>query len=460
MFKKLNNKGFSHVETFLFVIVITAVTGVGFFVYSRNQAHAGSLCGSPLVAYGSADSASKNNCVKDLQTMLNTQNKYKGSDVLAVDGIFGPLTKAAVAKFQTANKLGVDGMAGPYTFGKLCSIATPVGAPAAYALAKKDACTAHANAPVNPTKPTNAPNAPVNPTNATVKSSTVLNSTLFNNFYAKLISQEGICTDLVDHRVILPDWQTTPGEYLNSCKETSHVWGKTMNLYAKFTRYATESGYTNGNDRNTGGADQNQGPIGVKSSTCHNSEQCTQGVLTRAMAYSLVCGDLAKQNSINSIALTCYAYNDTKNKIDSIYETIKDYNANLAVIQSQNNITPQMKSNFENDINIINSKLVTINNLMNSMQSHLKKLNSDIWNSVNGNDYLNAYSKVYKNSFCAIYDFDHTIGGPNGSGSPLTINTTNYASQTKCKNYGLAADNGKATVWWNNGSAVQAYGWN
>ena len=50
MFKKLNNKGFSHIETFLFVIVIVAITGVGFFVYSRNQAHAGSLCGNPVVA--------------------------------------------------------------------------------------------------------------------------------------------------------------------------------------------------------------------------------------------------------------------------------------------------------------------------------------------------------------------------------------------------------------------------
>ena len=459
MFKKLNNKGFSHIETFLFVIVIATITGVGFFVYSRNQAHAGSLCGSPLVAYGSADSASKNSCVKDLQTMLNTLNKYKGSDVLAVDGIFGPLTKAAVKEFQTNNKLTADGMAGPYTFQKLCSIATPVGAPAAYATAKKDACTAHADAPVNPAKPNNAPNAPVNPANATVKSSTVKNSTLYKNFYSKVSEAEGICIDSLGS-IFLPDWQTNPGEYLNNCKKTSELWGKTMSLYAKFTRYATESGYTNGNDRNTGGADQNQGPIGVKSSTCHNSEQCTQGVLTRAMAYSVVCGDLATQNSNKSIALTCYAYNDTKNRIDSIYVTIKDYNANLGIISSQSNITPQMKTNFENDINKINANLATNESLMNSLQSYLKKLNSDIWNSVNGNDYLTAYSKIHKDSFCAIYDFDHTIGGPNGSGSPLTINTTNYASQTKCKNYGLAAGNGKATVWWNNGSAVQAYGWN
>jgi len=452
MFKKLNNKGFSHIETFLFVIVIATITGVGFFVYSRNQAHAGSLCGSPLVAYGSADSASKNSCVKDLQTMLNTLNKYKGSDVLAVDGIFGPLTKAAVKEFQTNNKLTADGMAGPYTFQKLCSIATPVGAPAAYATAKKDACTAHADAPVNP------PKTPVKPSTLTVKSSDELNNASYKDLSTKMKSDGSFCLYSNDV-VVLPDWQTSPYAYRSLCN-VNQQWAKTMKLYAQLNGYAIDAGYTNGNDRNTGGADQNQGPIGVKSSTCHDSESCTQGVLTRAMAYSIVCGDLATQNSNKSIALTCYAYNDTKNKIDTIFNTIKDYNINLAAIRSQNYITPQMKTNFENDIASINSGIPDYHALLNNMQKYIKNLNSDILNSVNGNDYLTAYSKIHKDSFCAIYDFDHTIGGPNGSGSPLTINTTNYASQTKCKNYGLAAGNGKATVWWNNGSAVQAYGWN
>jgi hypothetical protein len=43
MIKRLNNKGFSHVELFLLVLVIVLVSGVGYFVYNRNKsAHAGS----------------------------------------------------------------------------------------------------------------------------------------------------------------------------------------------------------------------------------------------------------------------------------------------------------------------------------------------------------------------------------------------------------------------------------
>jgi hypothetical protein len=340
-----------------------------------------------------------------------------------------------------------------------------VGAPAAYALAKKDACTAHANAPVNPTKPTNAPvnptkptNAPVNPTNATVKSSEELNNVSYKNLSTKMNSDGSLCL-LSNNVVVLPDWQTSPGTYKKDC-DLNKQWAKTMNVYSKFISYTNDSGYTNGNDRNTGGADQNQGPIGVKSTTCHDAQNCTQGVLTKAMAYSVVCGDLAGQDSNASIALTCYAYTDRKYKIDSFFDTIKDFNMNLNAIQSQSYITPQMKTSFENDIATINSKLPAYHTLLNNIQDYLKRLNSDIWNNVNGNDYLAAYSKIHKSSFCAVYDLDKEIGGANGSGSPLTINTTNYASQTECKNYGLAAGNGKATVWWNNGSAVQAYGWN
>ena len=41
--RKINNKGFSHVETFLFVIVIALIVGVGGFVYTKQKspAHAG-----------------------------------------------------------------------------------------------------------------------------------------------------------------------------------------------------------------------------------------------------------------------------------------------------------------------------------------------------------------------------------------------------------------------------------
>jgi uncharacterized protein (UPF0333 family) len=43
MIKKLNNRGFSHVESFLLVLVVVLVSGIGYFVYNHNKsAHAGS----------------------------------------------------------------------------------------------------------------------------------------------------------------------------------------------------------------------------------------------------------------------------------------------------------------------------------------------------------------------------------------------------------------------------------
>jgi peptidoglycan hydrolase-like protein with peptidoglycan-binding domain len=52
--------------------------------------------------------------VKTLQHLLNQH----GSS-LAVDGIFGPKTDAAVRAFQGSNNLTVDGIAGPKTWGKV-----------------------------------------------------------------------------------------------------------------------------------------------------------------------------------------------------------------------------------------------------------------------------------------------------------------------------------------------------
>jgi lysozyme family protein len=52
--------------------------------------------------------------VRTLQHLLRARGRN-----VAVDGIFGPLTDAAVRAFQQARSLGVDGIVGPYTWGAL-----------------------------------------------------------------------------------------------------------------------------------------------------------------------------------------------------------------------------------------------------------------------------------------------------------------------------------------------------
>ncbi len=52
--------------------------------------------------------------VRPLQQLLRARNH-----AIAVDGIFGPDTKAAVKVFQQSRGLGVDGIVGPQTWPKL-----------------------------------------------------------------------------------------------------------------------------------------------------------------------------------------------------------------------------------------------------------------------------------------------------------------------------------------------------
>ncbi|HEU5141301.1 MAG TPA: peptidoglycan-binding protein [Bacillales bacterium] len=58
---------------------------------------------------------SRGEAVSELQTKLKKAGTYEGS----IDGLYGPLTAAAVRKFQRSRGLTVDGIAGPVTLGAL-----------------------------------------------------------------------------------------------------------------------------------------------------------------------------------------------------------------------------------------------------------------------------------------------------------------------------------------------------
>lgn len=73
---------------------------------------AGSLSPWPLVRRGDQDHP-----VRTLQHLLRSRGH-----TVAVDGIFGALTDAAVRAFQQAKGLVVDGIVGPQTWGALISV--------------------------------------------------------------------------------------------------------------------------------------------------------------------------------------------------------------------------------------------------------------------------------------------------------------------------------------------------
>ena len=87
------------ISSFLAIIMICSV-----FAVSASAA-----------SYSTVRKGSKGADVKTLQTMLNSIDNAG----LAVDGIFGSGTQAAVKKFQKANRLSVDGIVGAKTWAAL-----------------------------------------------------------------------------------------------------------------------------------------------------------------------------------------------------------------------------------------------------------------------------------------------------------------------------------------------------
>jgi peptidoglycan hydrolase-like protein with peptidoglycan-binding domain len=72
------------------------------------------MAGEPQLRQGSTDDDS-GGYVTYLQQYLTNTGHYQG----AIDGIFGPLTDAAVQQFQSEKGLVVDGIVGPMTWGTL-----------------------------------------------------------------------------------------------------------------------------------------------------------------------------------------------------------------------------------------------------------------------------------------------------------------------------------------------------
>jgi len=150
--RKLNQKGFSHFEAIVLIVVLVLIGAVGTFVYSRmHKSHAGSNCKGQLLLVGSSGQ-----CVKDAQTLSVAFTGIK----MPIDGKYGPLTKTNILLFQTKAfpnaKTQWDGKVGPNTWGKLCSLIPLTKTQAVYN-AQNDACGSTSfKVPVTPT-PTPTP---------------------------------------------------------------------------------------------------------------------------------------------------------------------------------------------------------------------------------------------------------------------------------------------------------------
>ena len=59
--------------------------------------------------------------VVELQKMLNCV-VYRNTNILVLDGIFGPKTNHAVVQFQSSCNINVDGIVGPQTWGLLNAV--------------------------------------------------------------------------------------------------------------------------------------------------------------------------------------------------------------------------------------------------------------------------------------------------------------------------------------------------
>ena len=148
---KLNPRGFSHHFVLMFIVVGVAIGGVGYLVKSHAQVpynNVHSCPSQPMLS--TASGSSSPSCTKYIQTVLG----------ISADGSYGPITKAAVQKFQYDNKVtnsscrttyaSCDGIVGPATWPKLVasnSAQTRAATPAAPAV------PVASKAPAAPTAP-------------------------------------------------------------------------------------------------------------------------------------------------------------------------------------------------------------------------------------------------------------------------------------------------------------------
>jgi peptidoglycan hydrolase-like protein with peptidoglycan-binding domain len=101
-----------------------AVIGASLLVATGVMVGAGSATAATCRSY-QYSSGGNGTCVSYIQKLANHKLPYIGDrTTIAVDGAFGPLTRAAIIRIQKKWGLTPDGIVGPKTWAALCSQGT------------------------------------------------------------------------------------------------------------------------------------------------------------------------------------------------------------------------------------------------------------------------------------------------------------------------------------------------
>jgi hypothetical protein len=117
--RRLNSRGFGHVEMFVAIVVVAIVLISGFYVVHKNTSHAGSAgCINKTYSYGSSGP-----CVVYLQQFINVvgaQYHFSWYTHLNVNGVYGINTKDEVLKFEKRVNIAQDGIVTPKLWNVIC----------------------------------------------------------------------------------------------------------------------------------------------------------------------------------------------------------------------------------------------------------------------------------------------------------------------------------------------------
>jgi peptidoglycan hydrolase-like protein with peptidoglycan-binding domain len=107
----MQHSGINKLSVLAILIISLCLTAI---VAPVQQA---SAAGTKCVSRQFSTKSKNDICVNYIQRMLNIND----GSALAIDGSFGPKTKAEVKVYQKAQSIAADGIVGPNTWGKLCA---------------------------------------------------------------------------------------------------------------------------------------------------------------------------------------------------------------------------------------------------------------------------------------------------------------------------------------------------